>query len=121
MSDGKSNLEAPSFLGSMPIEKAKAIMSKVLSVGFKAIGFADEYEKAEFPIQYSLEEICIAARLVSEDNKRKHSNVADGIERSFMMTMADRGIAAHYALAHYQGDPKALLEAVGFTLSNEDE
>ncbi|MGL5059053.1 MAG: hypothetical protein ACRC62_03645 [Microcoleus sp.] len=106
---------APSILGTMPYEKAKAIMHTVLDVAIEAQGIG--CKGAVFPMEYSLEEICIAARLVGKH--KGHPN-ADGT-RTMMLTIADRGIAAHYALAHYNNNPEALLEALGFCVSSEDD
>jgi hypothetical protein len=111
-----TNTEAPSILGSMPYDKAEKIMRAVLAVGFKAQDIG--HENAKFPMDYSLEEICIASRMVSARNKEKMNRPG---KHSMMMSMADRGIAHHYALAHYRNDPRDLLEAVGFTLTDPED
>jgi hypothetical protein len=61
--------------------------------------------------------LLIANRVVKENPGESNT---DG-SRSMMMHMADRGVAARYALAHYGGSPEALLESLGYALSNDDD
>jgi hypothetical protein len=102
--------------GTMPIEKAREIVSAVLECGFHDIGLSESIKRPEWPVQYTLEELLIANRVIRKDEGVINSNN----HRSMMMNMADRGVAARYALAHYGGSPEALLESLGYTLHGEE-
>lgn len=114
---GDAKPRSGAVFGTMPIEKAKEIVSTVLECGFYDMGLSDSLRPPKWPVQYTLEELLIANRMVRNDTGELHS---DG-SRSHMMNMADRGVAARYALAHYGGNPEALLESLGYELSSVDE
>lgn len=103
-------------LGSMPYEQAKEIVSAMLDCGFFDAGLSDENKRPEWPSQYSLEELVIANRIVANHP----GEVNEDGSTTKMMNIADRGIAARYALAHW-GGPEALLNSLGYTLQSDDE
>jgi hypothetical protein len=115
---GDAKPRSGAVYGTMPIEKAREIVSAALECGFHDMGlFDDDQKRPAWPVQYTLEELLIANRVVREDSGVINP---DG-SRSMMMNMADRGVAARYALAHYGGNPEALLESLGYELSSVDE
>jgi hypothetical protein len=114
---GKVAPRSGATFGTMPLDKAKEIVSAALECGFYDSGFSDSLKAPKWPVQYTLEELLIANRVVKENPGESNP---DGT-RSMMMHMADRGVAARYALAHYGGSPEALLDSLGYTLSNDDE
>lgn len=63
----------------------------------------------------SLEEMLVANRLVSEAGPTETKNEDGSTSRHIQMTVDPRGIAAHYALAHWRG-VGGLLDALGFEL-----
>jgi hypothetical protein len=103
--------------GTMPLESAREITSAVLACGFYDIGLSDGSKQPEWPVQYTLEEILIANRVV----KKNPGDSDPGGTRTKMMHMADRGVAARYALASYGGNPEALLESLGYTLEQQED
>jgi hypothetical protein len=114
--EGESKPRSGAVFGTMAIEKAREVVSAVLECGFHDVGLSDNPRRPAWPVQYTLEELLIANRVIKDDLGEL---LPDG-RRSMMMHMADRGVAARYALAHYGENPNALLESLGYTLS-EDE
>jgi hypothetical protein len=115
--DDKAKPRSGATFGTMPLEKAQEIVAAVLKCGFYDIGLSDNPNRPPWPVQYTLEELLIANRVVQENPGA--SNPKGGTSK--MMHMADRGVAARYALAHYGGSPEALLESLGYTLSSDDD
>lgn len=104
-------------LGTMPISKAEEIVGAMLKCSFHDMGLEDDdVPRPPWPSQYSLEELCIAARIVSE-----HPGTVTPEGTSKMMTIADRGIAAKAAFDGYHGDIYALLESLGYHISNGED
>lgn len=93
----------------MDIDKASEILNPVIHCAIKNTIGVPGYGNPAFPLDRTLEELCIAARTIGEHN-------AKGESGEIFVTVDDRMIAALYALAHYDNDPETLLEALGYSL-----
>lgn len=110
--DKKVKPRSGAILGTMPIDKAKEIVSRCIEVGLFDNGISDSLRRPDWPIEFTLEELLIANRVVKEHP----GDLNPDFSRSHMMHMADRGVAARYALANYQNNPHSLFESLGYTL-----
>lgn len=104
--------------GTMSIERAKAITAQCLRNCMSTMGVDDD--KAPLP-DCSLEEMLIANRLVAGHEEPWTTNPDGSTSRTVFMTVDPRGIAAAYALANFGGDPRDLLDALGFRVGEPSE
>ena len=102
----------PVTLGTMDIDRAREIVRQCFAVSMSKMDF-EEYKGAKLPA-CSLEEMLIANRIVKDS---KPTINPDGT-RSHMMHVADRGVAADYALENF--GIYALLEALGFEFDDDE-
>jgi hypothetical protein len=107
-------------LGTMPLELASKIVDQCTSEALGRLGFED-YKDAKLPEGVSLEELLIANRVVSEANNyvAEQAKISKGSYK-IQSTVADRGIAAAYALENF-GGVYGLIEALGFSVGEDEE
>jgi hypothetical protein len=106
-------------LGTMPVERAREIVSACLRNAMGRMGLGEDSPLPDC----SLEEMLIANRILSgpAGESEEKTNPDGSKSYSIAMTVADRGIAAAFALENFGGDPRALLEALGFTMRRPDD
>lgn len=97
----------------MTIELAKQIVGQCVAASLYRLGITDQL--AEIP-DCELEELLVANRLMAG-----YTETNEDSSTSIFTRVDPRGLAAMYALKHYQNDPRALLEALGYRLSDDEE
>lgn len=107
---GDEKVESPT----MPIDRAKQIVGECVQASLYRLGIVDEAH--DFP-DYELEEILEANKRLAGYTEPSES----GKGETHFMVVDPRGLAAMYALKHFQNSPIALLESLGYQLSSEDD
>ena len=100
----------------MTPERAEEIRVAVYGRAMHRMGFREKWCRDTLP-ECSLAEMLEAMAIVNRENDVQRSQPGP---RTMRMTVADRQIAALYALEQY-GGPEELIEALGFEFQPDGE
>ena len=105
----------------MPLSRAVWINGEIVCATLSRQGIYGEVENSKNFLRLPpvpLPELLLATTAISRLNKVTEERSSGPY--TIHTTVADRGIAALFAIEHFYDDPVALLDACGFTIIDDD-